>query len=241
MRTGGAAGVADEADQFAPAYRNALLDAGREFGKMTIDRGEIPRMIDADPVAISAIRRRADNDTVGRSVYRRGGRRREIDALMHGQRVKATRRRLEARLGHQPHCNATGRGRVERRTLGAHAAGRLAGAAHRRALADRVGRRRLIERIGAHAETRRDGYGIAGQSHPRRRRGLSLHPPQALHTTRRSTTGREPARRRTLRRAIPSITWLSPEAALPSHSWSRPISTRWIVSQENGPTAYRPV
>src|SRR5260370_3244665 len=120
MRTGGAAGVADEADQFAPAYRNALLDAGREFGKMTIDRGEIPRMIDADPVAISAIRRRADNDTVGRSVYRRAGRRREIDALMHVQRVKATRRRLEARLGHQPPFNATAPRRVWPRTPGAH-------------------------------------------------------------------------------------------------------------------------
>jgi hypothetical protein len=39
----------------ALAYLSALLDAGREFGKVAIDRGELARVIDADPVAISAI------------------------------------------------------------------------------------------------------------------------------------------------------------------------------------------
>jgi hypothetical protein len=83
VRTGRVAGAADKADQLVSAYLDAFLDAGRELGKVTIDRGKIPRMIDADLVAVSGIRRRADNDAVGRGVYRRAGRCREIDALMH--------------------------------------------------------------------------------------------------------------------------------------------------------------
>src|SRR3981081_4415387 len=152
MRTGRATGVADEADHFALAYLYALLDARREFGKVAIDRGELPRMIDADPVAIAAICRCADNDAVGRSVYRRAGRRREIDALMHEHRGKPPRRRLHARRGRPPHGNAEGRGSVDRRPLAAHTAGRLVGAAHRRAPADRLGRWRRGARIQRRTE-----------------------------------------------------------------------------------------
>jgi hypothetical protein len=106
MRTGRAAGVADEADQVALAYLNALLDAGREFGKMAIDRGELPRMIAADPVAISAICRCAHNNAVGRSVCRRAGRRREIDALMHEHRGNPPQRNPRWGMGRRSGCRA---------------------------------------------------------------------------------------------------------------------------------------
>ena len=169
------------------AYLDALLDAGRELGKMAIDRGKRPRMIDADPIAVSGIRGRADDDAVGRGVDRRAGRRREIDALMHEHRVELPRRlRRLAWLGSQSQGNAKARGSVEHCALAAHTAGRLVGTSHCRTLAERGWQGRLVERIGAQAEARRDCHGVEGQAYRRRRRGLSVRQPKVLDATQRA-------------------------------------------------------
>jgi hypothetical protein len=64
MWTGRAAGAADESDQLASVDTKTFLDAGRKVGKVTIDRGKFPEMINANPVAVSGIRPCANYDAV---------------------------------------------------------------------------------------------------------------------------------------------------------------------------------
>src|ERR1700722_14554025 len=123
MRTGRAAGAADESDQLASADMKAFLEAGCKFGKVTIDRGKFPEMINANPVAVSGIRPCANYDAVGRSIDRRADRCRQIDALMHEQCVRPLRLRRKAGPGQQAQGNAAGGGRIDWQTLAAHAAG----------------------------------------------------------------------------------------------------------------------
>src|SRR4029077_15073527 len=123
MRTGRAAGAADESDQLASVDTKTFLDAGRKVGKVTIDRGKFPEMINANPVAVSGIRPCANYDAVGCSIYRRAGGCREIDALVHEQRVNPLRLRPRAGPGRQAQGNATDGGRIDCQTLAAQAAG----------------------------------------------------------------------------------------------------------------------
>src|SRR5258708_10469188 len=148
MRTGRAAGAADESDQLASVDTKTFLDARRKFGKVTIDRGKFPEMINANPVAVSGIRPCANYDAVGRSIDRRAGRSREIDALMHERRVSPLRLRPKAGPGQEAQSTAAGGGRIDWQTLAAHSADWRVRAAHGRSLFPRIGRR-LGERIGA--------------------------------------------------------------------------------------------
>ena len=202
VRAGRAAGAADEADQLAAHDRLAGLDAGREGHEMAVHGGELAAMIDAHPVAVTAVGGSADHHAVGRGIDRRAGTSHEIDAFVHEQRpLRPGRGGLEAAIGRQ----ATERHRhAGRAAVAGSAAGRQAGrqrlaahrSAHRLAPSGRGHGTRLVEGVGAQAEARRHGDRVERQAERRRRRRQAIGEPQALDLVARAEAvdGDRPAR-----------------------------------------------
>src|SRR5215216_3924020 len=80
VRAGRAARAADEPYELAAHHGFAGLDAGCESHEMAVDRGELAAVLDADPIAVAAVGRRANDHAVSSGIDRRAGRRDQVHA-----------------------------------------------------------------------------------------------------------------------------------------------------------------
>ena len=118
-------------------------------------------MLDVDPIAVAAIGRSPNHDTVGCGVNGRSGGRREINSIVHEQQLTFAPRRGQVRAGlrRQTDRNTPGRSDICLRAFGAD---------NRRDGPLRSPHARwLVERVGAHAKTGRNVHDVQRKAHRR--------------------------------------------------------------------------
>src|SRR5688572_25962780 len=141
MRAGRPAGVADEADDLAALDLCPGVDTRGKRREVAVDRRQILRVLDADPVSVSGVGRGTDDRSARRRQDRRAGWRDQIDPVVH-QELGAAAASALAGGGCQAERNAARCRRVDGGANGAEPA-RCAEAVPW-----------LLEWIGANAEAR---------------------------------------------------------------------------------------